>query len=66
VRNVLAAFGVAATIEWFASLGVALKREETGKLFPVSDKAATVVDALSSIAAARSASRYSPTSAQPT
>jgi hypothetical protein len=46
VRNVLAAFGVAATVEWFASLGIELKREETGKLFPVSNKAATVVSAL--------------------
>jgi hypothetical protein len=46
VRNVLAAFDVPATIAWFAGLGVDLKREETGKLFPVSDKAATVLDAL--------------------
>jgi len=46
VRNVLAAFGVPATVEWFASLGVELKREDTGKLFPVSNKAATVVSAL--------------------
>jgi len=46
VRNVLAAFGVAATVVWFESLGVALKREDTGKLFPVSDKAVTVVGAL--------------------
>jgi predicted Rossmann fold flavoprotein len=46
VRNVLAAFGVPATVAWFESLGVPLKREDTGKLFPVSDKAATVVAAL--------------------
>ncbi len=46
VRNVLAAFGVAATVDWFASLGIALEREETGKLFPASNKAATVVTAL--------------------
>jgi predicted Rossmann fold flavoprotein len=46
VRNVLAAFGVPATVEWFAALGVELKREDTGKLFPVSNKAATVVSAL--------------------
>ena len=46
IRNVLAAFGVAATIDWFASLGVELKQEETGKLLPVSDKAASVVSAL--------------------
>ncbi len=46
VRNVLAAFGVPAAVAWFASLGVRLKREDTGKLFPVSDKAVTVVAAL--------------------
>jgi hypothetical protein len=46
IRNVLAAFDVAATVEWFAGMGVALKREETGKLFPVTDKARTVLDAL--------------------
>ncbi|MBX3337756.1 MAG: NAD(P)/FAD-dependent oxidoreductase [Nitrospira sp.] len=33
------------TVAWFASLGVELK-EETGKLFPVTDKARTVLDAL--------------------
>ncbi len=46
VRNVLAAFPVQDTVAWFASLGVELKREETGKLFPVTDKARTVLDAL--------------------
>ncbi len=46
VRNVLAAFPVQETVQWFASLGVELKREETGKLFPVTDKARTVLDAL--------------------
>jgi hypothetical protein len=46
IRNVLAAFDAAAAVRWFASLGVELKREETGKLFPVSDRAQTVVDAL--------------------
>ncbi len=46
IKNVLAAFPVQATIEWFASLGVDLKREETGKLFPVTDKARTVLTAL--------------------
>src|SRR4051794_13277605 len=35
VRNVLAAFDAAAAVRWFGSLGVELKREETGKLFPV-------------------------------
>ncbi len=46
VRNVLAALPVQETVQWFASLGVELKREETGKLFPVTDKARTVLDAL--------------------
>jgi len=46
IKNVLAAFSVDRTIEWFASLGVELKREETGKLFPVTDKAKTVLHAL--------------------
>ncbi|HVG02086.1 MAG TPA: aminoacetone oxidase family FAD-binding enzyme, partial [Nitrospira sp.] len=46
VRNVLAAFPVGETVEWFESLGVALKCEETGKLFPVTDKARTVLEAL--------------------
>src|SRR6266498_923323 len=46
VRNILAAFDVADTAKWFATLGVELKREETGKLFPVSDSARTVLDAL--------------------
>ena len=46
VRNILAAFDVDATVRWFDSLGVQLKREETGKLFPVTDSARTVVGAL--------------------
>ena len=46
IKNVLAAFSVERTVKWFASLGVALKREETGKLFPVTDKARTVLTAL--------------------
>ncbi|HEX8751021.1 MAG TPA: aminoacetone oxidase family FAD-binding enzyme, partial [Nitrospira sp.] len=46
IKNVLAAFPVERTIDWFASLGVTLKTEETGKLFPMTDKARTVLDAL--------------------
>lgn len=46
VKNILAAFDAAATVKWFASLGVELKREETGKLFPVTDSAKTVLAAL--------------------
>jgi len=46
VRNVLAAFDEQATVHWFGTLGVELKRENTGKLFPVSDSARTVLNAL--------------------
>src|SRR6185503_16825511 len=46
IKNVLAAFSVERTVKWFASLGVALKCEETGKLFPVTDEARTVLQAL--------------------
>src|SRR5712691_5697413 len=46
IRKVLRRFDVARTVEFFADLGVALKREETGKLFPESDRARTVLDAL--------------------
>ncbi len=46
VRNILAAFDEQAAVRWFESLGVPLKCEETGKLFPISDSARTVLDAL--------------------
>lgn len=46
IRNVLRAFGVERTVQFFAELGVELKREETGKLFPVTDDAHTVLNAL--------------------
>lgn len=46
IKNVLAAFPVQAAIDWFASLGVPLKQEDTGKLFPVTDQARTVLEAL--------------------
>lgn len=46
IRKVLARFDVARTVEFFRGLGVELKREETGKLFPVTDDARTVLDAL--------------------
>lgn len=52
VRNILRAFDEKAVARWFASMGVALKREETGKLFPVDDRARSVVDALLNRAAA--------------
>ncbi|MBL9140958.1 MAG: aminoacetone oxidase family FAD-binding enzyme [Phycisphaerae bacterium] len=46
IRNVLRAFTVERTVAFFAELGVELKRESTGKLFPVTDDAHTVLDAL--------------------
>ncbi len=53
IRNVLRAFTVEDTITFFRDLGVELKREDTGKLFPVTDSARTVLSAL--LAAARDA-----------
>lgn len=46
IGNVLRRFGVAQTVQFFEGLGVGLKREKTGKLFPVSNRAQTVLDAL--------------------
>ncbi|MDG2022549.1 MAG: aminoacetone oxidase family FAD-binding enzyme [Phycisphaerales bacterium] len=46
IRKVLRAYPVDAVVDFFAAEGVQLKREETGKLFPVTDKARTVLDAL--------------------
>ncbi len=39
-------FGSKEIIDFFQSLGIALKEEDNGRMFPVSDKAKTVVDAL--------------------
>ncbi|MFK7960855.1 MAG: NAD(P)/FAD-dependent oxidoreductase [Phycisphaerales bacterium] len=46
IRSVLRRFDVPQTVEFFRELGVHLKREDTGKLFPTTDRARTVVDAL--------------------
>jgi len=46
VERVLKRFDEQATVSWFKSLGVALKQEPTGKLFPISDSARTVLEAL--------------------
>lgn len=46
IRKVLRRFDVPQTVAFFEELGVVLKREETGKLFPVTDDARTVLDAL--------------------
>lgn len=46
IRKVLRRFDVPETVEFFRGLGVELKREETGKLFPTTDDAHTVLNAL--------------------
>ena len=46
VARILRAFPAAKAREWFESLGVALKLEPSGKLFPATDDAHTVLDAL--------------------
>jgi len=46
IRKVLRRFDVPQTTAFFADLGVQLKREDTGKLFPTTDKARSVLDAL--------------------
>jgi predicted Rossmann fold flavoprotein len=46
VRNILASSGQTDAVEWFARMGVTLKREETGKLFPTSNSARTVLGSL--------------------
>ena len=52
IKRILVRFGVPDTIRFFAERGVVLKREPTGKLFPVTDRARTVLDALLSAARA--------------
>ncbi len=46
VARTLRAFSAERTREWFASMGVTLRLESTGKYFPTTDDAHTVLDAL--------------------
>ena len=46
VRRVLRALPVAATVDFFRELGVPLKEEPNGKLFPTTDRSRDVLDAL--------------------
>lgn len=46
LHSALSQFGSKEIIEFFEGLGIALKEEDNGRMFPVSDKAKTVVDAL--------------------
>lgn len=57
VRQVLRHLTVAQTVEWFESLGVRLHEEEDGKLFPDSNRARDVLDALLTEAASAGVSR---------
>ena len=50
IAKVLRSFDVRATVSFFEDLGVSLKREGTGKLFPKSDQARTVLSAILSAA----------------
>lgn len=46
VKRTMANFGPADTIKWFGERGVALKAEEDGRMFPVTDDSATIVECL--------------------
>lgn len=46
IKKVLRRFDVPQTTAFFAEMGVTLKREPTGKLFPTTDSAHTILDAL--------------------
>ena len=46
VKKILKSFSVKDTAAFFSELGVELKREDTGKLFPTTDSSRTVLDAL--------------------
>ena len=46
VRQVLRAFPVSETVAFFEEIGVALKEEPLGKLFPTTNKSRTVLEAL--------------------
>lgn len=46
VKKILKSFSVKETTAFFNELGVELKCEDTGKLFPTTDKARTVLDAM--------------------
>ncbi|MDH5562539.1 MAG: NAD(P)/FAD-dependent oxidoreductase [Nitrospirota bacterium] len=46
IDRILRRFDEQATVRWFDSLGVLLQTEVTGKLFPVSNKARTILDSL--------------------
>ncbi|MCB1181920.1 NAD(P)/FAD-dependent oxidoreductase [bacterium] len=46
LRGPLHGFGPGETVAWFAARGVELKTEDDGRMFPVTDSSATIVEAL--------------------
>ncbi|MCE3008374.1 MAG: NAD(P)/FAD-dependent oxidoreductase [Bacteroidetes bacterium] len=46
MQQALKAFGAQDTLDWFAHRGVALKREDDGRMFPTTDRSQTIVDCL--------------------
>src|SRR4051812_21956106 len=46
VRHVLRAFPATRAVSFFTELGVSLREEKDGKLFPYTDRSRTVLDAL--------------------
>ncbi|HEY1764397.1 MAG TPA: NAD(P)/FAD-dependent oxidoreductase [Opitutaceae bacterium] len=44
-------FGATETVAWFADRGIQLKAEKDGRMFPVTDRSATVIDCLTAAAA---------------
>lgn len=46
VKKTMARFGPADTIKWFGDRGVALKAEDDGRMFPVTDDSASIIDCL--------------------
>ena len=46
VRNAISAFSPSDTLKWFASLGLFTVTEDSGKVYPYSDQANSVVDVL--------------------
>ncbi len=46
VRSAICAFNPEATLQWFRSLGLYTVTEESGKVYPYSDQASSVVDVL--------------------
>jgi predicted Rossmann fold flavoprotein len=53
LRGMFARFAAQDTIDWFTGRGIALKTEDDGRMFPVTDDSATVIGAL--VDAARNA-----------